>query len=127
MENQELTPAKKVLIVEDSEGQRELFRDVVKKCDFTALEAQDGLKALELIRDNKDIDLIILDIKLPKVHGFEILMLLKKKENKIPVIICTAYSGLKDDMSVAFYPRVIAMDKPVSLKELEENIKKMIS
>ena len=83
------------------------------------------LKALELIKNNKDLDLILLDIKLPKVHGFEILARLKKMEKQIPVIVCTAYSELKDDMSLSFYPKIIAMDKPISLEELEKNIKKL--
>jgi len=124
---EETPPSKKILVVEDDEGERELFSDVIKKCNFVALEAADGLKALELIKDTKDIDLIILDIKLPKIHGLEILAHLKKMEKEIPVIICTAYSGLKDDTAVTFYPKIITMDKPVSLKELEENIKKIIS
>ena len=120
-------PSKKVLIVEDNDSMRILFRDTARKCNFLTLEAEDGLKALELIKTVKDIDLIILDIKLPKVHGLDILESLKKMEKKIPVIICTAFSSLKDDLSVVSYPKLIAMDKPVSIEELENNLKGMLS
>lgn len=80
--------AKKILIVDDEENIRELIGDVLKIQGYKVIFAEDGLEALNKTAEEK-IDLIVLDVNLPKMDGYEFLKLLRqnKKISKIPVIV----------------------------------------
>ncbi|HDK37613.1 MAG TPA: response regulator [Thiolapillus brandeum] len=83
----------KVLIVDDNRHNLFTLRSLIKKhMDVKILEAESGRKALELARANPDIDLIILDVQMPEMDGFETARMLKlyKKTGEIPVIFLTA-------------------------------------
>ena len=82
-----------ILIIEDEEAIRELIKLNLSLVGFITLEAGDGHEGLEYIKNEK-IDLVLLDLMLPGLDGFEILPALIKKN--IPTIIRTAKDGLKD-------------------------------
>ena len=118
---------KRVLVVEDENEVRNLFCEVVSKCGFTAIEACNGEEALEKIAAWDRIDAVILDIKMPKMHGYNVINKLREKEKEIPIIVCTAYIALKEDISVMTYPNITTMEKPVSLKTLENKLIELMS
>ena len=80
--------AKKILIVDDEENIRELIGDVLKMHGYKVIFAVDGLDALAKSKDGK-IDLIILDVNLPKMDGYEVFkcLLQNEKTKDIPVIV----------------------------------------
>ncbi|MDD5071654.1 MAG: response regulator [Patescibacteria group bacterium] len=78
--------AKKILIIEDEEALSGVLSSKLKKNGFEALIAVDGEDGLKKIEEWKP-DLILLDIVMPKINGYEVLEELQKKGNKIPVII----------------------------------------
>lgn len=83
----------KLLVVDDNQHNLFTLRSLVSKhMDVEILEAESGRKALELARANPDIDLIILDVQMPEMDGFETARMLKlyKKTSEIPVIFLTA-------------------------------------
>ena len=82
---------KKVLVVEDDEDARLLLVDLLKRAGLAPIEAGDGEEALALFRDMKP-DLVILDVMLPKLDGWEVLKRIKSGpiSRKIPVIMLTA-------------------------------------
>jgi two-component system, OmpR family, alkaline phosphatase synthesis response regulator PhoP len=84
---------KKILIVEDEEPIRELIKLHLDMAGYETLEAEDGEKALKLIR-TKDIDLVVLDVMLPKLNGYELLPHITSKGT--PVILLTAKGSMKD-------------------------------
>ncbi len=88
---------KKILIIEDEATLQKTLNDLLSQEGYEVLSAVDGEKGLELVFE-KNPDLVLLDIILPKMDGFEILK--KIKENKdtaqIPVIILTNLSGVND-------------------------------
>lgn len=63
----------KLLLVEDEESLRTVYAEYLKMQDFEILEAEDGEKAIEMVNANPDIDLILLDILLPKMDGLKVL------------------------------------------------------
>lgn len=89
--------SKKILIVEDEATLQKTLNDLLSQEGYEVLNAVDGLRGMELAFDKKP-DLILLDIILPKMDGFEVLK--KIKENKdtsqIPVIILTNLSSVND-------------------------------
>lgn len=84
---------KTVLIVEDEEKINKMVCDYFKFSEFNVISASDGLEAVE--KFNEDIDLIILDVMLPKLDGFTVLRRIRKKSD-VPVIMVTARADEED-------------------------------
>ena len=61
----------KILVVDDESRMRKLVRDFLERAGFQVLEAGDGMDALDVFYDNQDIGLIILDVMMPKMDGWE--------------------------------------------------------
>ncbi len=107
----------KILVAEDDEELRKLFCTVLKNNSYTPFEASNGEEALEII-DREYIDLIISDIMMPKMDGYELTKQLRDAGNDIPVLMVTAKDGF-------FYKREgfssgtdDYMVKPVDVNEL---------
>ena len=88
---------KTILVVEDEATLQKALNDVLVQEGYNVLSALDGLKGLELAKNGKP-DLILLDIILPKIDGFEILKKIKEdqKTSAIPVIILTNLGDIND-------------------------------
>lgn len=111
----------KVLVVDDEELIRNVIKEYSSYEGYTIFEAEDGIKALDII-DNNDIDVIVLDIMMPKLDGFSTYKEIKKRKN-IPTIILSARNEEYDklfgfELGVDDY-----LTKPFSPKELIARIK----
>ncbi len=87
----------KILVVDDESRMRKLVRDFLERQGFQVLEAEDGLKAMEIFYDDKDISLIILDVMMPKMDGWQVCREVRQS-SKIPVIMLTARSEERDEL-----------------------------
>ena len=87
----------KVLVVDDEARMRKLVRDFLVKQDFEVLEAGDGEKAVEVFYEQKDIALIILDVMMPKMDGWEACRGIRRY-SQVPIIMLTAKSDEKDEL-----------------------------
>lgn len=83
---------KKILIAEDVEMNYILLKAVLEKTGAEVLWAKDGNEALKLLRKNPDINLILMDILMPGMDGFEATKAIRKYNTKIPIIAQTAYN-----------------------------------
>jgi len=81
---------KKVLIVEDTFENMMITKYTLKETKIQILEAPNGLDAVEIFKNNDDIDLVIMDIRLPGINGIECTKALKKIRKQVPVIMLTA-------------------------------------
>ena len=88
---------RKVLMVDDEERMRKLVRDFLVKKDFQVLEAVDGEEAIDVFFADKKIDLVILDVMMPKMNGWEVLETIRKY-SKVPVILLTAKAEERDEL-----------------------------
>ena len=86
---------KKVLVVEDEATLQKALNDVLTQEGYNVLSALDGVSGLDLAL-KEEPDLILLDIILPKMDGFEVLKKLKEKDSQIPIIILTNLSDIND-------------------------------
>ena len=87
----------KILVVDDEARMRKLVKDFLTIKGFIVLEAEDGEQALRVFDDNKDIKLILLDVMMQKLDGFETLEVLRQY-SKVPVIMLTARSEERDEL-----------------------------
>ncbi len=88
---------KKILIVDDEERMRKLIRDFLVKSGYLVMEAGDGEEAYDTFMSNNDIDLIIMDVMMPKMNGYETSAEIRKV-SKVPILMLTAKSEEKDEL-----------------------------
>jgi DNA-binding response OmpR family regulator len=114
----------KILIVEDDPNLLEALKYNVRKEGHEAITAMDGVKALEAARAGKP-DLIILDVMLPEINGFEVCRILRK-EMTAPILILTARDDEIDKVAGLDLGADDYMTKPFSMRELLARIRAML-
>ena len=87
----------KVLVVDDESRMRKLVRDFLVKNNYDVLEAEDGSAALDIFFEQKDISLIILDVMMPKMDGWEVCKEIRAY-SKVPIIMLTAKADERDEL-----------------------------
>lgn len=87
----------KILVVDDESRMRKLVRDFLEREGFVVLEAGDGQEAVEIFYEHKDIALIILDVMMPHMDGWETCREIRK-DSKVPIIMLTARSEERDEL-----------------------------
>ena len=87
----------KIMVVDDESRIRKLVRDFLEKDHFYVLEAEDGEKAMDLFYDNPDIALILLDVMMPKMDGWQVLREIRET-SRVPVIMLTARADEHDEL-----------------------------
>ena len=87
----------KVLIVDDEERMRKLVNDFLTAKGFKVYEAADGEEAIDIFCSEKDIALILLDVMMPKMNGWEVLKSIRKI-SKVPIIMLTARGEEQDEL-----------------------------
>ncbi len=88
----------KILVVDDESMMRKLVRDFLERAGFQVLEAGDGMEALDLFYEDQGISLIILDVMMPKMDGWEVCREIRK-ESKVPIIMLTARGEERDELN----------------------------
>lgn len=89
--------ALKILVVDDEARMRKLVRDFLTNKGFTVIEAGDGEEAVDTFFAQKDIALVLLDVMMPKMDGWEVLKTIRKY-SRVPVIMLTARSEERDEL-----------------------------
>ncbi|MDD5866473.1 response regulator transcription factor [Lachnospiraceae bacterium YH-ros2228] len=87
----------KILIVDDEPRIRKLVRDFLTREGYEVLEAGDGAEALHVFNTQHDLNLIILDVMMPKMNGYEVLKKIRET-SKIPIIMLTAKTSEEDEL-----------------------------
>ena len=87
----------KVMVVDDESRMRKLVKDFLLRQDFEVVEAEDGEQAVDLFFQDKEIALIILDVMMPKMDGWQVCREIRKY-SKVPIIMLTARGDEKDEL-----------------------------
>ena len=87
----------KILVVDDESRMRKLVKDFLTKKGFTVIEAGDGEEAVDKFFEVKDIALIVLDVMMPKMDGWQVCREIRQY-SKVPIIMLTAKSDEKDEL-----------------------------
>ena len=105
-----------ILIVDDEFGVRESFRMILKP-SYEVYTASSGEEALNILKAQK-IDLITLDLKMPKPSGIETLREIRKIDRQVPVIIITGYGTREDEEEARLYGARAFISKPFNISRL---------
>ncbi|MBD5461292.1 MAG: response regulator transcription factor [Lachnospiraceae bacterium] len=87
----------KILVVDDESRMRKLVRDFLVKCNYEVLEAEDGREAVDLFFEKQDIALIILDVMMPRMDGWQVCREIREY-SKVPIIMLTAKGEEQDEL-----------------------------
>lgn len=87
----------KILVVDDEQRMRKLVRDFLVKKGFQVLEASDGEEAIDVFFSEKNIELVILDVMMPKMDGWAVCREIRQY-SQVPIVMLTAKSGEKDEL-----------------------------
>ena len=88
---------RKILVVDDESRMRKLVSDFLIKKNFEVIEAENGEVAMDIFYENKDITLIILDVMMPKMDGWQVCREVRQY-SKVPIIMLTAKSDERDEL-----------------------------
>lgn len=116
------TPDYKILLVEDDEALRFIVKDNLEQYNYTVEVAENGEIALELF-NKTSFDLILLDVMLPKIDGFQVAKSIRLKNEQIPIIFLTARSMTEDRIIGLTLGGDDYIPKPFSMEELLLKIK----
>ena len=122
---------KKILVVDDESRMRKLVKDFLIKENYEVLEAGNGEEALEIFFDKKDIDLIILDVMMPKLDGWAVCKEIRNY-SKVPIIMLTAKGEERDELlgfelgvdeyiSKPFSPKILVARVGALLRRISQN------
>lgn len=112
-----------ILVVDDEESIRFLYREELEEEGYTVITAADGEEALRKVRKDKP-DLITLDIRMPGMDGIEVLHKIREMDKDIPVIMSTAYGEYRNDFNVWASDAYVI--KTANLGELKDTIKRLL-
>ncbi len=129
----------KILVVDDESRMRKLVRDFLVKKDFEVVEAADGEEAVDIFFKYNDIDLVILDVMMPKMDGWEVCKEIRQY-SKVPIVMLTAKTEERDELlgfqlgvdeyiSKPFSPKILVARVEALLRRagLEQNTEKLVA
>lgn len=114
------TPQKTILLADDEQFIAIAYKDGLERAGYNVVVAHDGSEALDMLRANRP-DLVLLDLIMPKMNGFEVLRTLKQDPNlaDLPVIVLTNLGQSSDEAEARSYGAVDFIVKAdISLKDL---------
>ncbi len=118
---------KKLLIVEDVADNAELIKEYLMPYNFNILFANNGLKAIEIVKNHKDISLILLDIKMPEMDGYEVCRNIFQINPNITVIGITAFTQEEELNKMKFCGMKAILSKPLSKDILIQTLENFLN
>lgn len=115
----------RVLLADDDKRIRIVFRLCLEKLGCQVVEAEDGTQAWETIQKG-GITLVVMDMKMPGLHGLEVISRMKTQHIDLPVVVCSAYDQLKDEFVIASKKNLRYLVKPVAVENLEGAVRELI-
>ena len=128
-----------ILVVDDESRMRKLIKDFLIQKNYNILEAEDGEKALKAYEENKEkIDLILLDVMMPKLDGWSVLRNIRQENKKLPIVMLTAWAEEQDELfgfelgvdeyiTKPFSPKILVARVEAILKRAKPDAKELKS
>lgn len=114
-----------ILVVEDDKNLRKLITTCLKREQYNTYEATNGVEALDVL-DKNYIDLIVTDIMMPKMDGYELTRELRTANYNTPILLITAKSTINDKKEGFFVGADDYMVKPIDIEELSLRVKALL-
>ncbi len=117
--------SKKVLICDDEEGIRESLKLILSEF-YDLIVVTSGQQCLECLEKSKDIGAVLLDIKMPKISGLDVLDQIKEKHPAMPVIMVTGYRSVETAAEASARGASGYIIKPFKSEEIIETVKRNV-
>lgn len=117
-------PSAKILIAEDDDISYSLLQVYLNKENYEVLRAVNGKQTIEIFKENPDISLILMDLKMPVLDGYDATREIKKMNGEVPIIAQTAYALSGDSQKAMDAGCDDYVTKPVKKEELLDKIKR---
>ncbi len=114
---------KKILIVDDEEGIRESLKLILEE-HYELIVTDNGEQALECLKNDKNIGLVLMDIKMPKVNGLDVLKAMKAAHPKLNIIMVTGYKSVETAAEASKLGACGYIVKPFKSEEILESVKR---
>ncbi len=112
---------KKVLFVDDDHLALKAYKRFFSKAAWQFVTASSGGEALRIL-ETESLSLIVTDIKMPGMHGVELVSKIRMINSTIPIFACSAYAGMKDDAELQYHQIEAFIEKPVDIERLKNKI-----
>lgn len=116
----------KILVVDDESRMRKLVKDFLVKQNYEVLEAANGAEALDLFFETEGIAVVILDVMMPKMDGYEFTKLLRENQNNLPILMISARQLPRDKHKGFLVGTDDYMTKPIDEEEMLLRIKALL-
>jgi DNA-binding response OmpR family regulator len=110
-----------ILVAEDEKASLFLYLEELSDEGYRVLTAENGLQVLGTLEDQK-VDLLMTDVKMPDMHAFEMVPLVRAQFPDLPIIVVSAFKGLEDDFHLMGFHIADFFSKPVDMVSLKERI-----
>lgn len=117
----------KVMIVDDQTGIRRLLAEYFNSVGWQPVQAKNGQEAVELFNESPDVNVILLDMKMPVMDGLETLRCVRDKDREVPVIIMTAYGELDLVRQAESLGISAKVSKPFDIEMLRDMVRDIYS
>lgn len=117
---------RRILIVDDNPNMASLLSEMLEVFDYDSTRAGDGLEAIEIIKENS-FDLVITDLRMPKMSGLDLLQKIKESTPELPVVVISGYALDEEGDSLLSTLADGFLNKPFKMADIEELLKKVTS
>jgi len=118
---------KRILVVEDDSANYLFIESFLKRTQAEITWAKDGVQAVDLCKDSNSFDMILMDIRMPRLNGIEATKQIRKKDKQIPIIALTAYAFANDREKAMQAGCNSYLPKPVKVEELQETLVRFLA
>ena len=116
----------KILVVDDEESLREICQDVLEDDGYKVALAEDGQHALARLEDDQNIDLVITDLRMPKMNGLELLRAAKERKLNVDFIVMTGFSTIETAVQCMQLGAADYLPKPFNIQHLLVKVQKVL-
>ena len=115
-----------ILIVDDEAPNREALKLILEKTGWNCLEAESGTEAIQILKSNPEIRLLITDLKMPEMNGIEVLKIARHIRPEVQRLLVTAFGTIEDTVSAMKLGAFDVLAKPLKAKVLKEKVQNML-
>jgi len=112
---------KKILFIDDNMNVLNSYSRMLRKNPWKLFFVQTGRDALDLLQ-KEHMDVLVTDIKMPEMHGIELISKIRKKFKTIPIIVISGYPRIKDDPELKFHAVTAFLEKPGDAEVLQKTL-----
>ncbi len=117
----------KILVVENDDTSFIYYREVLSALGFTVLWANNGKQGVDIFQAEPDINLVIMDIEMPIMNGYEASEIIKKQSPQTPIIVISAYAMKSVKEKVLALNCDLFLTKPIRALDLTNNVLKLLN